>query len=396
MPTLYYMKNTIQHYDWGSLTALPEILGEPNSENLPMAELWMGAHPKAPSTLLIAGAANRPITELIAENPQGMLGPDVVGKFGPSLPFLFKVLTAAKPLSIQAHPNLEQARKGFDRENAASSPIRVYADRNHKPELLCALTPFVALCGFREAGQIQSNLGMLQIPQIDALTAPLSPGDPQILRDFFSGLMQLPPEDKAAVTSLAVERAAQFTPGHAPFVWLQKLHATYGNDIGILSPLFLNLVHLMPGEALYLSAGVLHSYLEGAGMEIMASSDNVLRGGLTRKHMDIEELIQVLTFDTAEVPILQPQSLNAAESIYKTPAEEFQLSVLTPDDNHPAACAGRDRPEILFCASGNARISGEPLEKPWELRRGQSIFVPAEMPRLSIEGQAQIFRASVP
>jgi len=298
------LKNSIQEYAWGSYTAIPELLGEPSPAETPQAELWMGAHHKAPSEVIV-GKRKIALPELIKEDPAAILGIKTAEKFNGSLPFLFKVLAMAEPLSIQAHPNLAQAIEGFAREKEQNIPIdgfkRNYRDANHKPEILCALTTCWALKGFRPIEQIVSIMAPLNItgiaPHVEALDR--NPNE-QGLRRFFASLLTLDPESKRmAVTEVLVHihhntGVTEADCGSCRH-WINKLNERYPGDIGVLSPLFLNLVEVKPGEALFLRAGQLHAYLQGVGIELMANSDNVLRGGLTPKHIDVAELLSNFT-----------------------------------------------------------------------------------------------------
>ena len=287
--------NTIQHYDWGSKTALTELYGIENPENLPMAELWMGAHPDAPSRVVVAG---QPVSlaELIRQQPQQLLGEKVARRFA-GLPYLFKVLCAAGPLSVQVHPDKQAAEQGFQRENQAgiplSSPLRNYKDNNHKPELVYALTPFRAMNGFRPPQQIAGLLEPLvgAHPQIAAFVA--SPGMPG-LRELFAVLLSLQGDEAA----LALKRLAEVSAGLPGETWhtVRSLQHSYPGDMGQFMPLLLNVVVLQPGQAMFLFAKTPHAYLQGSGLEIMANSNNVLRAGLTPKHIDIPELLDNVEF----------------------------------------------------------------------------------------------------
>ena len=277
------LKNTIQEYAWGSRSAIPELLGQSVPADKPQAELWMGAHPKAPSQVFFDGIW-RSLPEVIQESPEETLGQKVAARFSNELPFLFKVLAAAKPLSIQAHPNKEQAWQGFARENELGIPFdaphRNYRDDNHKPEIICALTPFWALNGFR---RIEETLSLLEEAKIAGLAEIVSflrsHSNRDGLKKFFNHLMTMDSGKQGKIVEQAVNFAEKQTPEKPSWTWMIKLNEAYPGDIGVLSPLFLNLVRLEPQQAMYLPAGELHGYLEGVGIELMANSDNVLRGG---------------------------------------------------------------------------------------------------------------------
>ncbi len=291
MRTIKLLKNTIQKYAWGSPTAIPELLGEQNPSHEPRAELWMGAHPKAPSFVNFDGQWLS-LTELIAKYPQEILGNDVALAFNNKLPYLFKVLAAAKPLSIQAHPSLNQAKEGFERENdrgiALDAPNRNYKDDNHKPECICALSPFWAMYGFRNIPDILALMGKnCPVGLAGELDLLKKQPDSRGLKRFFTDLMTMDSQRQKRVVDEAVQNANQYSDEDFAFHWMTRLADEYPTDIGILAPLLLNLIELKPGEALFLPAGEFHAYLEGVGMELMANSDNVLRGGLTAKHIDV-------------------------------------------------------------------------------------------------------------
>lgn len=394
------LKNTIQEYAWGSHTAIPELLGEPGPSERPQAEMWMGAHPKAPSQVLIDGEW-RSLVEVIAESPVETLGRRVASRFDGNLPFLFKVLAAARPLSIQAHPTLAQAGEGFAGENEQGIPLdaphRNYRDSNHKPEIICALTPFWALNGFRRLDTMVAMLREIEAAEISAEVEALaaSPG-PEGLKRFFSAIMTMDRDRQrravAQVVAFAEKRANE---GHV-WSWVLKLNHQYPGDIGVLSPVLLNVVRLQPREAMLLHAGQLHAYVEGLGIELMANSDNVLRGGLTPKHIDVPELLKVLKFDETEIAVLTPDE----HGDYPSDVDEFRLSVISVADAAPYVCrrgAAVDAGfEILICTSGAAAVAGADGEEELTVSKGSSIVVPAAVERYRLEGEATFFKASVP
>jgi mannose-6-phosphate isomerase len=396
---MHLLDNVIQPYAWGSRTALAELLGQPSPSATPQAELWMGAHPGAPSRVR-QDAEGRTLLELIRTAPERELGEAVTRRFGAELPFLFKVLAADTPLSLQTHPSLAQAREGYAKENAQGIPLgashRNYKDANHKPELTCALTPFTALCGFRRAHDTLALLDALDVAALAPLLAPLraSP-DARGVAHLFEAVMTLPTERRTPLVAAVVEACAAGAARQGPFVeeWRQaaRLGALYPADPGVVAALMLNLVRLRPGEAIYLPAGNLHAYLGGVAVELMANSDNVLRGGCTPKHVDVPELLRVLDFRCGPVDVLVPAPGAEGESVYATPSEEFRLSrfALT---RGAAARPARRGPEILLCAEGSARVllEGRALELP----RGASVFVSATDGAYCLEGDGLVFRAT--
>ncbi len=354
------LSNRIQGYAWGSRTAIPTLLGVPPT-GAPQAELWLGAHPSAPSTV----SDGRTLDAFIAQAPSRILGVKVAERFEGRLPFLLKVLAAAEPLSLQAHPSLEQARVGFAAENAAGIPVaaphRNYRDANHKPEIICALTPFRALCGFRRVADT--------VRLFDALGLDTSVLVRQGLAAYFKQLMTSP-----HLESLA---AAKTVEGfEAECALARQLAAKYPGDAGVIGALLLNLVELQPGEALYLDAGNLHAYVEGTGIELMANSDNVLRGGLTPKHVDVAELLKVLNFTDGPPNVLRGE--------YPTPVADFSLSRLNVEGSTPLAAAA----QILLVTDGEVTLSGATL------RRGESVFLGADETGLVLTGRATVFRAT--
>ncbi|KOV39181.1 mannose-6-phosphate isomerase [Streptomyces sp. XY431] len=392
--------NTVRPYAWGSVTALPELLGqEPTGE--PQAELWMGAHPGDPSRA-DRGEGPRRLDELIAADPEGELGAASVARFGPTLPFLLKVLTPGIPISIQAHPSLDQARAGFAAENALGIPLdaphRNYRDANHKPELICALGDFDGLCGFRRPAEAAALLAGLDVPALEPVITPLRAGnESEALSGALAAALGLDgPAAEAVVrdTAEAVGKAAAEDPAgpYAPYV---RIARDFPGDRGLIAGLLLNHVLLRAGEALYLGAGVPHAYLHGVCVELQANSDNVLRAGLTPKHIDVPELLKVVEFAaTAPEPLL-PVTVDATpgEELYPVPIDEFRLSRFALDGQERTLLG--DAPQILLCTAGTARLTsadGDALE----LARGESAFLPATGAAIRMTGTgATVFRATV-
>ncbi|MHB8873366.1 MAG: mannose-6-phosphate isomerase, class I [Myxococcaceae bacterium] len=394
------LDNVIQEYAWGSRRAIAELLGRPSPSERPQAELWMGAHPSAPSKVR-RGGQSVSLLKLIEEAPAEALGPRSLESFGPRLPFLLKVLAAGTPLSLQAHPSAEQARRGFAREEAAglprSAPNRNYKDPNHKPELLCALTPFEALCGFRPAGDTLRLLQALGCAELGPLASRLA-AEPDLrgVRAMFEGFMSLSHAERGLLVEATLSACSAVRDSGGPFAaecaWAVQLGGLYPGDVGAVSALLLNLVSLQPGEAIYLPAGNLHAYLEGVGVEIMANSDNVLRGGLTPKHVDVPELLSVLDFADRPVTPLKPRPQPDGEEVYVTAAAEFRLSrlVLAGGSGHLAKTHG---PEILLCTQGSITLRGGSAELP--LPKGASAWIPASEGEYELQGQGAVFRATI-
>ncbi|MBW2609111.1 MAG: mannose-6-phosphate isomerase, class I [Deltaproteobacteria bacterium] len=401
MNRIAVLKNSIQEYSWGSRTFIPELMGEPAPAENPKAELWMGAHPKAPSQVLYDGGRIS-LSELIQEDPEGILGPSVAAKFSSTLPFLFKVLASARPLSIQAHPNREQAEEGFARENRMKIPLddprRNYRDENHKPELICALSPLTVLKGFRRIEDILMLMDRVKAPGREpAIELLRVEPNAEGLKRFFLNLMTMDKEIQSRVIGQILPMAERSAVSDTASDWLIRLNKEYPGDIGVLSPLFLNLIQLQPGEAMYIPAGELHAYLEGAGIELMANSDNVLRGGLTPKHMDGPELCKLLNFTAGDTDVLSPEKRDAVEAVYPSVAEEFMLSVISLHDEGSIHKSPEERSvEIMICTEGKARVTDPGNGDILELSGGSSIIIPAAVNQYLIQGRSTIYKASVP
>ncbi len=395
---VFVLDNPIQNYAWGSRIAIADLLGRPAPSALPEAELWIGAHPKAPSRV-VAPEGLGTLDRAIQDDPVGILGPEVCAHFGNELPFLLKVLAAAEPLSIQAHPDHDQARRGWARENAEGVPVdaprRNYRDPNHKPELVSALTPFTALEGFRTFEEIARNLEPVARPEIAPELGRLAREQtPLALRALFARLMTLDPEEQGLVLKRATGEAARRRQTDRAWEWVARLMARYPADVSVLCPLYLNVVTLDPGDALYLPARELHAYLEGTAIEIMANSDNVLRGGLTHKHVDLPELLATLVFEGRVPQALKPVASGPGECVYRTPAREFELGLLEVAAERPFTPSPGRGVEILLGLAGEARLLVDSEAAP--LGPGRSVLVPASLPSYLIEGDGRICRARVP
>jgi mannose-6-phosphate isomerase len=395
------LQGRIQNYAWGSRSAIAELMGKSAPALRPEAELWMGAHPSAPS-LIFRDGGWRSLLDVISHNPQVELGPAVVAQFGARLPFLLKVLAAETPLSLQAHPDMAQARAGFEAEEAAKVPLeaaeRNYKDASHKPELLCALRRFDAFSGFRRASDSLRLLGILGVEGLRSHVEVLArTPNAHGLRSFYAALASLDESTRQAVVRSTVEACATHRDRGGEFArecdWILRLYARYPADIGVVVALLLNLVELEPGEAIYLPAGNLHAYLRGVGVEIMANSDNVLRGGLTPKHVDPSELMRVLTFADETIPVLVPGG-GPVERTYETGAPEFLLSRCELDEGATFRAERRDGPEILLCVAGRI-VARSASGESHELAQGAALFIPASDRGYELVGAGTLFRATV-
>jgi mannose-6-phosphate isomerase len=387
---MWQLTNTVRHYPWGSRFFIPELLGEATPADKPYAELWMGAHPAQPSVLSDGTA----LDQAISADPDRFLGEAVRTTFGDRLPFLMKVLAADTPLSLQAHPTTDQARAGFAAEQAAGiprdDPTRTFKDPHQKPELLLALTTFEALCGFRPVEESLHCLAKLQVPELKPTIAALARGG---LRAAIPQLIALSPETRSVLVSAVAAAAGRFVAAHDPefintYRWAASLAETYPGDPGVVISLMCNHLKLAPGEAVYLPAGNLHAYLSGAGVEVMACSDNVLRGGLTTKHVDLAALIEVLDFTDGKVPVIHPV-LGPGGLRYPVPVAEFDLTRCELDAR--SGTLTTSGPQVLLCTEGSAVLASGETEL--KLLRGESAFVPAGTP-LSVSGPAVLYRTT--
>ena len=389
---MYQLENVLRPYAWGSTTAISALLGTPASGG-PEAELWIGAHPGAPSVASRAGAAPLALDALISEDPEHFLGAESVAAFGPRLPFLGKLLAADKPLSLQVHPSLEQARAGFALENAAGvapdAPERNYRDDNHKPEMIFALTPFQALCGFRPAAESRAAFehlaGLVEASGAGAsvlrdVAGELSATDESAaLRGAFSTLIAggggVTAAVSAAVEAVAGAPSGSLGPHAAELSAMLGIGREYPGDPGVLISLMLNLVSLAPGEAIYLPAGNIHAYLKGLGVEVMASSDNVLRGGLTPKHIDIPELMKTVEFAPIGVPRVEAGTSVLGQELYVPPFREFRLQRIELGPGAEPVPLAQSGPAVVVVVSGAVLLDSPKSEL--RLVRGGSAFIPA-------------------
>jgi mannose-6-phosphate isomerase len=413
-PALLPLQGSIQHYAWGGYEFIPRLLGIQNKEEKPYAELWIGAHLKSPATVDFSGR-RMSLADVIGQAPDEILGLSVSGRFGGQLPYLLKVLDARKMLSIQAHPNQRQAREGFARENAAGiglhSADRNYRDGNHKPEVQVALSEFWMLHGFRPLDQVARTFTARPelIPVMPDLGRRLNAAGRDasahrdLLHELYGSVMRMPQARVDAVLSPLIARLTKERPTDkdSPDFWVVRAAESFrlrgGHcDRGIFSFYLLNLLHLQPGQGTFQPAGVLHAYLEGTTMELMASSDNVLRGGLTPKHVDVEELMRTVSFDSEIPALLTGESVSSAETVYRTSAEEFELSRIDVSPGNPHIRKAGHGPDAMIVLEGSTGVisgSGSLL-----LHCGGVVLAPdcLEYTLESRDGRATVFRASVP
>jgi len=417
---IFKLQNTIKNYDWGSPEWIPALLGQKNPGRVPWAELWMGVNAMGPSVAIlpmkneplpsvpdasVPGNQAQLLSELIALNSEAMLGKACAGKYG-NLPFLFKVIAVAKPLSIQAHPGSSHAREGFERENREGLPIdapnRNYRDSGRKPELICALSPFAALCGFRTVQEICSLIGIILQASDGALRASLESllsalkteeeNSREIsMRAFISAFLSM---DGGDLGAFMIKRQSllerDFPTYQGEWKLCAYLASLYPKESGVIAPLFLNIIELKPGEAMYIPTGTLHSYIHGMGIELMADSDNVIRAGLTAKHVDRDELLEILDFTEYMPEILKAIDNPAAPYMFSYPGqyEEFTLSVLKSNGNEVSY--SETGPSVILVTEGNAVIEPEALE----MKTGESAFIPAGK-KLVFSGNFKAYAAAV-
>ena len=393
--------NTVQPYAWGSRTAIAELLGEPSPSAGPQAELWIGAHPSAPSVLTRDGVTGT-LTAAIAANPTIELGTRVAERFGGRLPFLLKVLAAEKALSMQLHPTREQAEAGFLREEQRGVPRdareRVYVDDWPKPEILCALTPFEVLAGLRPADQAAEAIEGLGLPELKELVAGLRANPtPRGVAEALTQLLSWPEDSRESLAAKVVEAAAVEShkggPNAAAYDAIVRMNADHPRDIGLVCSLLMNHRVVEPGQALFMDAGGVHAYIKGVGVELMANSDNVIRAGLTPKHIDVPELTRVLVPEV-EVPVLTARQTAPGVEVFDTPVPEFRLTRLTLADGTALKIPGDGGPRVLLCVEGGASVScGTEPDGHFVLGRGESCFLSAADSNVLLTGAGRFFLA---
>ncbi|MFM5616267.1 mannose-6-phosphate isomerase, class I [Aeromonas veronii] len=390
LPSFLLMQNPIQGYDWGSHDSLTTLFGIANPQGKPQAELWMGAHPNGCSDVVVAGQTQK-LSTLIERAPAAVLGDETLARFG-SLPFLFKVLCAEKALSIQVHPSKAQAEAGFAKEEAAGidakAANRNYKDPNHKPELVFALTPYQAMNGFRAIPAILALFERVNLAVIAELTAALAASQNEAgLQHFFHQLLVLEGARKEeALAGLLTYAAAH--QDEETFALITSLAAQYPGDVGLFSPLLLNVVTLEPGQAMFLDACTPHAYVRGTGLEIMANSDNVLRAGLTPKYIDVAELLDCTRcLPKPNDQILLSPRCDGAVQHFDVPVPDFTFSVY-PAGEHQLTTASA---EILFAIDDTVTLKQG--EQSLHLEKGQSAFIPAATGSYQLLAEGRVARA---
>ncbi|MFA0085992.1 mannose-6-phosphate isomerase, class I [Vibrio sp. 10N.261.51.F12] len=392
--SLFKLDNVIQNYAWGSKESITNLFGIPNPKSEPQAEIWMGIHPSGCSKI---AATQQPLSELIAQNPTRLLGDYTENRFG-DLPYLFKVLAAETPLSIQVHPSKHKAEIGFARESAQGIAMtaanRNYKDPNHKPELVYALTLYKAMNGFRPIKHIIALFNEINIESLSSELAALTDNqNNEGLQQFFSAIMSLNGARKDAALNelyLAYNRSSATAMAREALLYSADFKQHYPDDIGLLAPLMLNTIELSPGQAMFLHAETPHAYVKGTGLEIMANSDNVLRAGLTPKYIDVPELIDNTRFtsmdpDTIKLePILKDGKLS-----YPIPVDDFGFDILNATENRDIQYVRSA--EIIFCVAGDATISS--ADQCISLTAGEAIFIGNDTGSYDYQGNGVLARA---
>ncbi|HEY6082027.1 MAG TPA: mannose-6-phosphate isomerase, class I [Chitinophagaceae bacterium] len=399
---LFKLKGKVQHYAWGGYEFIPRLLGVENNAHQPYAEYWLGAHDKAASEVLLPDHSVIPLPEFIAASPQEYLGTVVAKRFG-RLPFLFKVLDVHEMLSIQVHPTKAEAEKGFARENAAGIPLhasnRNYKDDNHKPEVMVALSEFWLLHGFLPEEKLRKVL-----QEVMEFSVLLPVFDQEGYYGLYRHVMEMPQEEVNKLLLPLVQQAVPLYQAGAlrrsdPAYWAAKalvsgMTRTDQLDRGIFSIYFFNIVQLHPGEGIFQAAGIPHAYLEGQNMELMANSDNVLRGGLTPKHVDVAELLKHTRFEGIVPNPLKGEDTNGrTEQVYSCPVPDFTISKIEVNPsqsfhNEPVSM------EIIILIKGLATIKGSVM---LSVGKGESVLVlPGERYEIAASGDAILYKAAVP
>lgn len=399
---VFKLQGKVQHYAWGGASYIPQLLHLDNPDNKPFAEYWMGAHDNAPAQLVDEDGSVLSLNEYIREHPQESLGTYTTGRFG-RLPYLLKILDVKDMLSIQVHPTKRNAELEFAAENkkgvALNASNRNYKDDNHKPELMLALSEFYLLHGFKPEEELLEVLR--SVPEL-AFLSPVF--ERKGYQELYRTVMEMPQAEVNRVLQPLVDRivpayqAGQLNKEEEDF-WAARAAVTYDDggkiDRGIFSIYFFNLLNLHPGEAIFQDAGLPHAYLEGQNVEIMANSDNVLRGGLTPKHVDVPELLKHVRFEATHPRIIMEDSGPGRIAVYHTPAPDFELSKLSLLQGESLTIRAHSV-EIFIVLEGKIGVI-EPGVAPYGRKRGEA-FVAFHQAKFEVKAQedAVVYRAAVP
>lgn len=403
MQKIYKLTGVVQNYQWGGTQFIPSLLGQKNNNKQPCAELWMGAHHKGMAQIRMANGSYKYLNEFMNQNPQEILGKEVVQTFQNKLPFLFKVLDVKQMLSIQSHPTKAVAQKGFEKENqqgiALTAFNRTYRDNNHKPEVMVALTDFWLLHGFKDEEKILQTLN--QEPELASLKEFFKNKN---IAELYKAVMTMP---QAQVNSILAPLQNRILPlfnnnkfkKTSPHYWAAQAFIQYTKengdiDRGIFSVYVMNIVNVQPGQGIFQDAGILHAYLEGVNIELMANSDNVFRGGLTQKFINVPELL-VHTQTTSITPtILQGEKLSTGETIYKTKAKDFELSSISLKENEEYANTSNSI-ELFIVTKGEVRVINGSETKTF--KKGESFVMIADTNyTIQASKESELYKAAVP
>ncbi len=401
MANIGNLTGIVKHYDWGGAVFIPALLDVSNTENKPFAEYWLGVHPQADCKIIFPDGNTTLLRDYINGNADVLLGQNVYKQFG-NVPFLLKALDVNDMLSIQVHPSKAAAEKDFAAENAAGvpldSPQRNYKDTNHKPELMVAMGDFWLLHGFRPPALMKEILA--SIPELTFLLPVFGEHN---YAEVYKLVMEMPQEevnsrlDSLLARILPLYKSAQISKS-SPDYWAAKGHLTFSKpgktDRGIFSVYLFNLVEVKEGQAVFQDAGVPHAYLFGQNIEIMASSDNVLRGGLTNKHIDVKELLKHTKCEPTYPDILNGEK-NGAHTVYKTPAPEFELSSFDLKKGE-SAVVNVLTTEVLLLVKGNVTLNSG--NDSLEIHTGQpsAVLFPGKDIGLTAGEDSLVFKATVP
>jgi mannose-6-phosphate isomerase len=389
------LRNPVQPYEWGPVDGIAALVGSRPSGGHE-AELWVGTHPRGPSTVVGGEHDGQTLAEVVAGDPERWLGAGLAADGHTALPFLLKVLAIGQPLSLQAHPSARQAAEGFAREDAAGLAVdaaeRNYRDPNPKPEALVALSPTWALCGFRPPIEAANLLAGLGVEAFDPLIEVLASGGTEGLRTVLGWLLRLEGTSRSSVAESVAASVSRLRGDDLtdPRVWVRRLVAAFPGDPTAVAPLLLNVVCLDPGEAVHLPAGNLHAYLDGAGVEIMAASDNVLRGGLTPKHIDVDELLTVLRFDGGVPP--RPATLQPSAGTTVYDASEAAFGLVAVDPSAGPVTIEPTGPSLLLATGGAVTVAGPDREHLVD--HGQALFAAPGRGPCSISGRGRLWWAT--
>ncbi len=395
--SVHKLQGTVQHYSWGGTTFLPKLLSIENPNHKPFAEYWLGIHAGGPSSIEVNQQAVL-LSDAIATDPKAALSEPVYSHFG-GLPYLFKVLDVKDMLSIQVHPTKEYAKVAFEKEEAAgialNAPNRNYKDTNHKPEIMLAMSEFWLLHGFKSEAKILETLENIAEFQV---LVPLYKSEG--LKGLYQFLMEMEQAQVDSLLSPVVKRALRNkqegkVDRNAPDWWVAKLYENAAGilpiDKGVFSIYLFNIVCVMPGQGIFQDAGVPHAYLEGQNVELMANSDNVLRGGLTPKHIDVEELIHNIKFESIDPVIIEGTKPCMGESVYPAPVQDFGIASITLDGSN-SYCYEAESMDMFLVVEGGCVVNNQ-----MTIKTGEAFVVfPGNKLNIHASGKTLIYRAFVP